>query len=288
MSMKVGSLQLFSAAISALLAFGCHSSYAQQSFTQPRAAPTESVERHPLQGINACRVAATASALRGALWPAILGEESAFAVIAEERANLLRLTGSFSNRSPLLSSIQQNAETLFAQRNVVLKTNQSTRLLRQQSVQALDAAVNVFMAEQSDGAALTRVSAADSLTMLTQRIGKSAAELITIEGISADAVFLLGKDTRSFQELLAAMIDGNAELRIKPVRTSNSRQRLAALEKDRTSMKEQVDAILHDLKNLVSAREAQGKLLVELAALGALSANACSSGENRSGMPPGV
>jgi twitching motility protein PilJ len=124
--------------------------------------------------------------------------------------------------------------------------------------------------------------------MLTQRIGKSAAELITIEGISADAVFLLGKDTRSFQELLAAMIDGNAELRIKPVRTSNSRQRLAALEKDRTSMKEQVDAILHDLKNLVSAREAQGKLLVELAALGALSANACSSGENRSGMPPGV
>ena len=37
--------------------------------------------------------------------------------------------------------------------------------------------------------------------MLTQRIGKSANEFQTMEGVSPEAVFLLGKDLNSFKEI---------------------------------------------------------------------------------------
>jgi twitching motility protein PilJ len=41
------------------------------------------------------------------------------------------------------------------------------------------------------------MSAAGQLVMLTQRIGKSANEFLTMEGVSPEAVFLLGKDLNS-------------------------------------------------------------------------------------------
>ena len=46
--------------------------------------------------------------------------------------------------------------------------------------------------------------------MLTQRIGKSANEFLTVEGVSPDAVFLLGKDLNTFQEIAQGLLDGSA------------------------------------------------------------------------------
>lgn len=277
-SMKAGSLNIFSTTLfSALLVVLCLSSIALQAFAQPN----QQLEHNPLQGTNACRVAATASAMRSALWPAMLGEEKAFGILMDERASLLRLTGTFSNRSPLLSSIQRDAEMFLAQKDVVLKAHQATRSLRKQSVTALEAAENVFIGELMDRAEANRLSAASSLAMLTQRLGKSAAEVITTDGIDPEAIFLLGKDTRSFEDLLAGMVNGSTQLRIGPAKTPKAKQRLAVLEKTRSSMKEQADAILSNLKNLVTAREAQASLIQELAALADLSANACSSAEKR-------
>jgi twitching motility protein PilJ len=54
------------------------------------------------------------------------------------------------------------------------------------------------------GAAPAELSAASQLVMLTQRIGKSANELLTVEGVSPEAVFLLGKDLNSFKEIARA------------------------------------------------------------------------------------
>ena len=50
--------------------------------------------------------------------------------------------------------------------------------------------------------------------MLTQRIGKSANEFLTVEGVSPEAVFLLGKDLNSFREIAEGLLDGNPELRL--------------------------------------------------------------------------
>jgi twitching motility protein PilJ len=54
------------------------------------------------------------------------------------------------------------------------------------------------------GAAPAELAAAGQLVMLTQRIGKSANEFLTVEGVSPEAVFLLGKDLNSFKEIARA------------------------------------------------------------------------------------
>ena len=68
------------------------------------------------------------------------------------------------------------------------------------------------------------------LVMLTQRIGKSANEFLTLEGVNPEAVFLLGKDLNSFREMAEAC---QRQRRAAPARHARpqTRERLAALMK---------------------------------------------------------
>jgi hypothetical protein len=54
--------------------------------------------------------------------------------------------------------------------------------------------------------------------MLTQRIGKSSTEFLTIEGVSAEAVFLMGKDLNTFKDVAQGLLQGSAELRLPGAR----------------------------------------------------------------------
>jgi hypothetical protein len=67
------------------------------------------------------------------------------------------------------------------------------------------------------------------LPNLTQRIGKSANEALTIEGVSPEALFLLGKDLNSFRDIARGLLDGNADLRLTATRDPALRARLEAL-----------------------------------------------------------
>ena len=46
--------------------------------------------------------------------------------------------------------------------------------------------------------------------MLTQRIGKSANEFLSSEGVTAEAVFLLGKDLNTFREIGRGLAEGSS------------------------------------------------------------------------------
>ena len=50
-----------------------------------------------------------------------------------------------------------------------------------------------------------------------------------MEGVSPEAVFLLGKDLNTFREIAEGLIDGNAELRLPGTSDPQTRERLAAL-----------------------------------------------------------
>jgi twitching motility protein PilJ len=56
------------------------------------------------------------------------------------------------------------------------------------------------------GASAAELSAVGQLVMLTQRIGKSANEFQTMEGVSPEAVFQLGKDLNSFREIADGLL----------------------------------------------------------------------------------
>ena len=99
--------------------------------------------------------------------------------------------------------------------------------------------------------------------MLTQRIGKSANEFLTMEGVSPEAVFLLGKDLNTFKEIAEGLLNGSAELRLKPTGDAQIRERLEALLKLYEQTRTEAGAILGNLQGLVSARDAQASIIAD-------------------------
>ena len=99
--------------------------------------------------------------------------------------------------------------------------------------------------------------------MLTQRIGKSANEFQTTEGVSPEAVFLLGKDLNTFQEIAQGLLDGSEELRLAATRDPQTREHLEELIRLYGQTRNQAGAILGNLQGLVSAREAQSGIIAD-------------------------
>jgi twitching motility protein PilJ len=99
--------------------------------------------------------------------------------------------------------------------------------------------------------------------MLTQRIGKSANEFLTMEGVSPEAVFLLGKDLNTFKEITEGLLNGSEELRLTPADDDQIRERLDALLKLYEETRTEAGAILGNLQGLVSAREAQASIIAD-------------------------
>nr|MBP8271477.1 type IV pili methyl-accepting chemotaxis transducer N-terminal domain-containing protein [Sphaerotilus sp.] len=98
---------------------------------------------------------------------------------------------------PLLSVVdraEKNASTVLAQEQLLTQVGAALKAINRQSGELLDAAEAVAAAKVQQDALPTEVSAAGRLVMLTQRIGKSANESLTVEGVSPEALFLLGKD----------------------------------------------------------------------------------------------
>jgi len=117
--------------------------------------------------------------------------------------------------------------------------------------------------KMQQNATIPEISAAGQLVMLTQRIGKSANEFLTMEGVSPEAVFLLGKDLNSFKEIAQGLLDGSPELRLGGTKDPQTRERLEALLKLYEQTRTQAGAILGNLQGLVSAREAQSAIIAD-------------------------
>ena len=100
--------------------------------------------------------------------------------------------------------------------------------------------------------------------MLTQRIGKSANEFQTMEGVSPEAVFLLGKDLNSFKEIARGLLGGSSRTAPGPHQaTPRPASSLEALIKLYEQTRTEASAILGNLQGLVSAREAQTAIIAD-------------------------
>ena len=95
------------------------------------------------------------------------------------------------------------------------------------------------------------------------RSGKSANEFLTMEGVSPEAVFLLGKDLNSFKEIAQGLQSGSSELRLVGTKDPQTKERLDALLKLYDQTKLQAGAILGNLQGIVSAREAQSSIIAD-------------------------
>ena len=165
--------------------------------------------------------------------------------------------------TPLMERAEKNAGAVMEQQKILTQVGNALRTINRQSSDLLEIAETVSSLKLQQNAAPAEIYAAGQLVMLTQRIGKSANEFLTMEGVSPEAVFLLGKDLNSFKEIAQGLLDGSPELRLGGSKDEQTRERLDALLKLYEQTRTQAGAILGNLQGLVSAREAQSAIIVD-------------------------
>jgi twitching motility protein PilJ len=163
--------------------------------------------------------------------------------------------------TPLMERAEKNASTVMGQQAILTQVGNALRTINRQSSDLLEIAETVSSLKLQQNAAPAEISAAGQLVMLTQRIGKSANEFLTMEGVSPEAVFLLGKDLNSFKEIAQGLQEGSPELRLTGSKDPQTRERLDALMALYEQTRVQAGAILGNLQGLVSAREAQASII---------------------------
>ena len=173
------------------------------------------------------------------------------------------LQGQIDALLPLVDRAEKNAGVVLGQQKTLTQVGQALRAINRQSADLLETAETVSSLKLQGGASASEVSAVGQLVMLTQRIGKSANEFLTTEGVSAEAVFLLGKDLNSFKEIAQGVVNGNADLRLPGTRDPQVREKLQQLMAQYEQTRTEASAILGNLQGLVAAREAQTSIVAD-------------------------
>ncbi|MBU6435984.1 MAG: type IV pili methyl-accepting chemotaxis transducer N-terminal domain-containing protein [Betaproteobacteria bacterium] len=164
---------------------------------------------------------------------------------------------------PLVDKTESNARQVLAQQDTLTKVSRALKSINRQSADLLEISESISSLKLQQGAPATELSAAGQLVMLTQRIGKSANEFLSIEGVSPEAVFLLGKDLNSFQDIATGLLKGSSDLRLSEAKDPQVKERLDALLQVFAETKAQAGAILGNLQGLVSARQGQAVVISE-------------------------
>ncbi|MDM0054357.1 methyl-accepting chemotaxis protein [Variovorax sp. J22G47] len=189
----------------------------------------------------------------------------------DESLKLERVGGQYdeelSKITPMVARADASAKAVLGQQQILTQVGAALRSINRQSSDLLEMTETVASLKMQQSATIPEISAAGQLVMLTQRIGKSANEFLTLEGVSPDAVFLLGKDLNTFQEVTRGLLDGNAQQRLPGTRDAQTRQQLEAILKTYEQTRTQAGAILGNLQGLVTAREAQTVILNDSEAL---------------------
>lgn len=174
----------------------------------------------------------------------------------DEQEELAKIT-------PLMERAEKNAKTVLGQQKILTEVGTALRTINRQSADLLEIAETISSLKLQQNASPTEISASGQLVMLTQRIGKSANEFLTMEGVSPEAVFLLGKDLNSFKEIAQGLQSGSSELRLAGTKDAQTKERLDALLKLYEQTRAQAGAILGNLQGIVSAREAQTAIIAD-------------------------
>jgi twitching motility protein PilJ len=159
--------------------------------------------------------------------------------------------------APLVERAEKSANTIISQQKVLAQAGEGLRDITRQSGDLLEAAETIQAIKLQQGASPAEVSALAQMVMLTQRIGKSANEFLTIEGVSPEAVFLLGKDLNTFRDLVQGLDTGNTEMRLPGTKDPQVKERLAQLLKSFDESRAKAVPVLANLQSLNAAREAQ-------------------------------
>jgi len=164
---------------------------------------------------------------------------------------------------PLADRAEKNAATVVSQKKALTQTAAALQAVQRQSGALLELSQAAATLKFQRQASVAEISAASQLGMLTQRIGKSIAEFLSIDGVVPASVTLLGKDLETFKQIAAGLLDGRVELGLAASGDAATREKLQALIVLFEETSTQATAVVTNLPALTSARTAQVAILAD-------------------------
>ena len=162
---------------------------------------------------------------------------------------------------PLVQRADANAKVILQQQPALTQVSSSLRAVNSASTELLELAESVAAAKLQQNAPAAEVAASSQLVMLTQRIGKSANEFQSLEGINPEAAFLLGKDLAAFRQLTEGLLNGSQELRLSATRDAGNKENLNGILTVFQDVEAKGRSVLTNMQGLISAREAQNAVV---------------------------
>lgn len=108
---------------------------------------------------------------------------------------------------------------------------------------------------QQTGVPPAQVLRASRLTVLSERLGRGAAEILGADIIDPEVPFLMGKDTNDFRELVKALESGSEALGIAPVSEADTKSKVVKLKAQFAVFEQNIAPVLGNVQKLVSARQ---------------------------------
>ena len=161
----------------------------------------------------------------------------------------------------------KNTQQLLEMEKTLIALGDSSRKINDQNAQLLDLAEQVIALKLQTNASPREIASASQLVMLTQRLAKNVSTLQVGDEISPESVFLLGKDTHTFRELLNAHIKGNETLRISMSSDPETRRKLAELDEVFKEFQTEIGQILGGIQKLTIAKQAGSRIFRDSEAL---------------------
>ena len=220
--------------------------------------------------------------LAKAVSQARIGNNQAFQEVKESSDRLVEKVASLCSGSlaapskvkPALESVaglveraDTNAKTVLAQQDALIRVGDALKAISRQSADLLELAQAVADLKLQANSTAPEIAATGQLVMLTQRISKSAGEVLAVEGVSPEAVFLLGRDLNLFRSITVGLKEGDADLRLPPTRDPQTLDRLTTLLKRFEETRAMATEALASPQGLASAREAQAGINADSDAL---------------------
>ncbi len=116
---------------------------------------------------------------------------------------------------------------------------------------------DIIALKMQQGGSAREIAALGKLTMLTQRMSRSAGEFLNVGGISSETAFQLGRDTTVFRNTIDGFLNGSAPLGLAAVRDADLRDKLTELKTDFEEYQQLVAAILDKLDKFGAAKLAE-------------------------------
>ncbi|MDB5838131.1 MAG: pilJ [Herminiimonas sp.] len=155
------------------------------------------------------------------------------------------------------------AETILKLRKELSGFGATLQKLNTLSPSLLELSEQIATLKTQSGASPREISAAGQLVMLTQRLGRSANEFLTSEGVNPETAFLLGKDTNTFRDITEGFLKGSEMLRLTATRDQDTRDRLTELQTVFNEYQQSVGSILGNLQNFISAKQSEQLIFTE-------------------------